>query len=146
MKEVFLLVLGAALGWVGQVLFYRYQKRDEQESGPQLAVSKVKRGEHVLLDLRNIGPDSLAEMEVELAWLAHGQQQRKKMSEFYRPEADPTEPLHPELLESGGHLEGRGLPEMSDEGIVDVRITGVGVKSHRLFSFVSQVEVALFRG
>ena len=140
MRDIGLLILGAGLGWIGQWLFYRYQRRDEQRQGPNIVVSKVQRDENIRAELRNVGPDTLTEMDVKFGWLDNGHPRELVVLDFYRSHDGPQ---RVEVLADGETLEAAGLPVASDDGLVDVQITGLGAKSQHLYSAVSQVVIGL---
>ncbi len=141
MREISLLILGAVLGFVGQWLFYRYQRRDERGQGPSIVVSKIQQGQHVLAELRNVGFDTLSEMDVKLSWLTNGQHHERLATDFFR--TGETSPSRLEVLGANEVLTVSGLPAISDDGIIDVQVSGLGVTSQRLYSTVSQLAIAL---
>lgn len=140
MKETLLVILGAVLGWVAQWVFYRYQRRDEQRQGPLIVVSKVEKGDRPLAELRNIGPDTLTDMDVKFSWVEQAHRRELIVLDYFRGGEGPQ---RLEVIGSGDTLEAVGLPKVSDDGIVDVQITGLGAKSQHLYSTVSQITVAL---
>lgn len=142
MRDVVLLILGAALGWLGQWVFYRYQRRDQQRQGPTVIVSKIQRADYTRAELRNVGPDTLTEMDVKFAWLDHGHRRELVVLDYYRGQDGPQ---RVEVVPSGETLEAAGIPNASDDGIVDVQVTGLGATSQHLYSTVSQIAVDLLK-
>ena len=148
MKDLLLVILGAILGWLGQWLFYRYQKRDEQRQRPNVVISRVTKNNEFLLELRNIGQDSLSEMEVMITWQKSEQQQQKKLEQFFSPDLSISvvTPVHLELLGSGERYVLTGLPQSTDDGVIDVEVSGLGVRSGQLYKANTQVVVTLSSG
>ncbi len=140
MRDLGLLIFGAGLGLIGQWLFYRYQRRNEQQQGPNVVVSKIQRGENIRVELRNLGPDTLTEMDIKFSWLHRGQRREIVVLEFYR---NTDGPQRLEVLAANESVEVAGVPSTTDDGIVDVQITGLGATSQHLYSWVRQVAVAL---
>lgn len=145
MKDIALLVVGAILGWIGQWLFYRYQQRDEQRQGPQVVISKVTRHGQSLCELRNIGADSLSEMDVNISWLQDRQHQHRPINQFFAPEQDErlASPTHVQLLGPNERYLAVGLPQSTDDGLVDIEVSGLGVKSQQPYNTHGQIDVAL---
>lgn len=145
MNEALLLILGAALGWVGQWLFYRYQQRDQQRQGPQVVISKVVRHNQILCELRNVGTDSLSEMDLKISWQQDGQEQQLQLDQFFLPDQDErlVAPTHVQLLGPRDRYIAVGLPQRTDDGIIDVIVEGLGVASQRIYTAKTQIDVPL---
>lgn len=147
MPDFILIVLGAVLGWFGQWLLYRYQRRDEQRQGPNVVGSKVRIGTHTLVNLHNIGHDTLNDMDVEIGWLQDDQRQKRYLRRFVHEHDDPSlaRPFETEVLNHGDTLRVIDVPSWSGDGLIDVQVSGLGVNSQRLYSAVSQIAVGLPR-
>lgn len=138
MKDVGLLVLGAIIGWLGQWIFYRYQRRDEGRQPPHLVIGGTRVGDRTMAEIRNIGNDTLTEMDVKLSWLDDGHRREIVVLDFFR---GSEQPQRLEVIGSGETVNADGFPRASDDGLVDVQVTGLGAKSQRLISLVRQVTV-----
>src|SRR5689334_12910008 len=141
MKDILLLVIGAILGWISQWLFYRYQQRDVQRQGPNIVVTKIVQHGHTLCELRNIGNDSLSEMDVHMAWLAAGLSKKQELKNFFMPDQDirTGPPKHVEFIGPGEKFLLNGLPQWTDDGLIDIEVAGFGVHSQRQYSINSQI-------
>lgn len=145
MRDISLLILGAALGWISQWLFYRFQQRDTERQGPKLVTSKVTQHGRVMFEIRNIGTDSLSEMDVNIIWLEHQQRKTETLKQFFLPdqEVQSANQKHVELIGPGERYVLGWLPQSTDDGLVNVEILGFGVQSHRPYKFDSQIVVGL---
>ena len=141
MKDILLLIAGAILGVLGQWIFYRYQKRDEQKQGPMIVVSKMERDDNVWIELRNVGQDTLTELSVKISWEEHHQHKEMLVTQFRRNGEQQTSAV--DVIGVSEILHGQGAPITTDDGIIDVQVSGLGVKSRRLYSDVTQIAVTI---
>lgn len=144
MNDFLLILFGALLGLIGQWLFYRYQRRDERMQGPRVIVARVKKDGQIVMEIKNVGADSLTEMDVTISWQEKNQPKEKKLQDFWLPDQPiNSPPSHRELLDAGDRYLVGGLPQSTDDGIIDVEIYGLGIKSQKEYRVTSQVAVTL---
>ncbi len=141
MSQFIFLLVGAIIGLFGQWAFYRYTKRDQRSQGPAIVVSRIIQGPHLFVELRNIGVDTLSEMDVKMSWLIQGEHRELIAKDFFR--TSEVKPSQIEIIGPGETLRVGASPIMTDDGLVDVQVSGLGVTSQRLYSVVGQIEVAL---
>ena len=146
MKDLLFLIIGALLGWFSQWLFYRYQQRDEKSQGPNVVASRIIVKGQVILAVRNIGNDSLTEMEVKIEWEQDGQKHSRVLNQFFPVTGNIESVLNVEELGPSDHYHVLGIPQQVEGGIIDVFITGVGVNSKKLYNTASQIVVGLTPG
>ncbi len=144
-QDILILFIGAMLGFFGQVLWRQYEKRSQRQERPELVVTKVVKGGNVFAELHNVGADNLSELELKISWLQDGVQQERTLKNFYRTDDDPViaGASTVEYLASGERIRAADLPTWTDDGIVAVTVEGLGVKSGKLFTHVSELTVGL---
>lgn len=147
MKEILLLVIGAVIAWLSQWLWYRYVKRDERRSGPNIIVNPVRRDGAVFAELHNIGPDNVKELTVTIRWLQDRAEQVRTIENFFSPPEKPAQDSarHIEYLAASDRVLAADIPTWSDDGIVTVKVQGLGVQSDALYETESQITVGLRR-
>ena len=143
MKDLALIIVSFVLGWFGQLLFYRYQKRDENQQGPHVIISRVVKSDQIMFEIRNIGTDSLNSMKVKILWKQAGAQQDRLMYMFFPPEQDErlTSSSNIEVLGPSDRYNVVGVPQWADGKVVKVNIAGIGAKSQRPYEVENDIEV-----
>jgi len=137
-------IFGGIITWIGQWLFYRYQKRDEKRQGPVIVISRVIQDELFLVELRNTGSDSLTEMEVKARWQKDGQEEEQLLNKFFSGQYTYGAPgTHVEILGPSDRYFVAGLPQITQDGLVDIHVSGLGANSQQLYKTASQIVVGL---
>lgn len=147
MRDIILLFVGAVLGFFSQWLLEVAKDRREKRRGPNIAIAKYEQNGAVYAELHNLGPDGLAEMDVAISWEDVGQPAGKILKKFY----EPTQNLEneqggfSEYLAAGERLLAAEIPTSSQDGLVTVRVTGLGQNSRRLYEARGQLAVHVGR-
>lgn len=143
MRDIFLLVIGAALGFMSQWLLEIAKDRRAKRRGPNIAIGKYEEAGAVYAELHNLGPDGLAEMDVAIAWEENGATAARILKNFFEPtqKLGIDQPGFSDYLAAGERLLASEIPIASDDGLVTVRVTGLGQNSRRLYETRGQLDV-----
>ena len=143
MRDVLLLAVGAALGFFSQWLLEITKDRRDQRRGPNIAIGKYEQSAAVFAELHNLGPDGLAEMDVAISWEQDGKTMGTILKKFFEPaqRLESEQPGFSDYLAAGERLLAADVPVRSDDGLVTIRITGLGQNSRRLYETRGQLQV-----
>ncbi len=143
MRDIFLLLIGAILGFASQWLLEVAKDRREKRRGPNVAIGKYEEGGAVYAELHNLGPDGLSEMDVAISWEAAGKSAGQVLRKFYEPtqKLESDQPGFSDYLAAGERLLAAEIPITSDDGLITVRVTGLGQNSRRLYEARGQLTV-----
>lgn len=145
MNDLVLIILGAILGVAGQWLIEWLRQRSQSGRGPNVAIAKVERDNSVYLEFHNLGPDSLNEMSVEVESLQQGHIERYELKRFFKSNQNPATDSASlvEYLGPADRVLIGSIPTESDDGLVTIRVTGLGHGNRKIYETSSQIAVRL---